>query len=57
MELDGAQGNLYGTDWNDHPGESSAEKATDHPKGGLDPEIRTTVFVANEFRVVGEEDR
>ena len=56
MELDGAQGTVYATNRNDHPCKGSAEKATDHPKGGLDAEVGTTVFVTDEFRVVGKQD-
>ena len=56
MKLDGTQGAVYATDGNDHPCKGSAEKTTDHPEGGLDTEVGTTILVPDEFRVIGKED-
>ena len=41
----------------DDPGERSAEERSHHPEDGLDTEVGPSVFVADELRAVGEDDR
>ena len=49
MELERAEGGVDAALRDYHPGKGTAEKTTNHPKGGLDSEVGATIFVTNEL--------
>ena len=56
-KLDGAKGGLNVPLGYDQPGKGTAQQPTKHPKRGLHSKVGAAVLVANELRVVGEENR
>ena len=47
--MDHAEGRVEVALWDNDPSKGTAEKPPDHPEGGLNSEVRSTVLVTDEL--------